>query len=107
VNNEISAPVGGIAIETSTIPRSDPGYGSARVWAIHQEARRRFPKATGFSINYAGDRPVVIPRYTRASSGTSRRASSGGTQQDRLTRRLAEIQQEDLTRRLQEIEKTL
>jgi hypothetical protein len=104
---EVSAPTGRIALETSAIPRSDPGYGSARVWAIHEEARRRFPKATGFSINYAGDRPIVTPRYTGASSGTSRGGSSGSTQQERLAARLAEIQHEDLQSRLREIAKTL
>jgi hypothetical protein len=88
-NIEVSAPAAGIALATATIPRSDPGYGSAYVAAIHQEARRRFPKATGFSIDYRGSRPKITPHYTRsATAGTSRRAGAGGSQQVRLAARL-------------------
>ena len=104
---EISAPVGGIAIETSTVTRSDPGHGSSYVWRVHQEARRRFPNATGFEIHYSGDGPRVTPRYARAATPATRRASSGGSQQDRLARRLAELEQDILRDQLREIDKTL
>ena len=75
--------------------------GSLRSFMAYKEAKRRFPGATRFEIDHRGPKPRVTAHYGRASSST------GNTQQDRLARRLAEIQYQDLQSRLREIERTL
>ena len=68
-----------------------------------------FPQVSGLQsrIDYPGSRPKITPHHTRPATSDTRRARTGGTQQERLAARLAEIQLEDLSRRLREIERTL
>ena len=77
--------------------------GSLRSFRAYKEAKRRFPGATRFEIDHRGPKPRVTAHYGRSRSSSS----SGNTQQDRLARRLAEIQHKDLQSRLREISKTL
>ena len=72
------------------------GLGSLRSWQAFQEARKKYPGAKRFSINYSGPQPKITPHYTSSATSTTRRARAGSTQQDRIAARLAEIQQEDL-----------